>query len=63
MKIKRVRSGVASKLLAAGFSLLLSGCHFRGGEPSAAEISQAYRAELNRINTAGLGHPDLYGEV
>ncbi len=35
-------------------SLLVASCHFRGGEPSAADLSAAYRVELDRVNAAGL---------
>ncbi len=34
--------------------MLIAACHFRGGEPSAAELSAAYRVELDRENIAGL---------
>ncbi len=33
--------------------LLISACHRRGGEPSAADIADVYRTELERINAAG----------
>lgn len=33
--------------------LLSSACHRRGGEPSAADIADVYRTELERINAAG----------
>lgn len=41
-------------LVSVFFSLVVAACHFRGGEPSAADISDAYRTELERRNTAGL---------
>ena len=34
-------------------SLLTTACHVRGGEPSAADLSAAYRVELDRLNAAG----------
>jgi|GEM_PF-1114717 len=34
-------------------SLLIAACHFRGGEPSVADLSAALRAELDRTNAAG----------
>jgi hypothetical protein len=35
-------------------SITLSACHMRGGEPSVADLSEAYRVELERRNIAGL---------
>ena len=47
MKLKRV-------FVAVCLCLLTAACHVRGGEPSAADLSDAYRTELERRNAAGL---------
>ena len=47
LELKRV-------FVAVCLNLLVTACHFRGGEPSSADISHAYRTELERRNTAGL---------
>ena len=49
---------IETRLVRACFAILMSvlvaACHFRGGEPSAADLSGAYRVELDRVNAAGL---------
>ena len=47
MKLKRA-------FVAVCLSLLIAACHIRGGEPSAADISDVYKTELERRNAAGL---------
>ena len=41
-------------IVAVCCSAVIAACHFRGGEPRAADLSAAYRVELDRVNTAGL---------
>lgn len=52
--VVRIKSAFKRVLVAAGLSLLITSCHFRGGEPSADDISDAFRVELDRVNVAGM---------
>ena len=51
---KALKAAWLVRALAVFLSVSIAACHFRGGEPSDADLSAAYRVELDRVNAAGL---------